>query len=252
MELQGEPVSTNRNLIHGIDLTAPGGLDALFAYNRSIYGDLRMEADGGDSGGSDGGAGGEGDQKPADDKPKDGDSGKAGDEKPKGSDGKDFDPDRAKRAIESARESERTAKAKAKAADDQLAAVLKALGVGGDGKPDPEKLNQDLTSAQAATRATKVENAILRRASKAGADGDALLDSRSFLDSLSDLDPAQADFTDKVEDAIKKAVKANARLALPTGNGSTGRSGPALGGNPDGEKKKPATLADAVNARYSS
>lgn len=30
--------------IHGIDLTAPGGLDALFAYNRARFGDLRMDA----------------------------------------------------------------------------------------------------------------------------------------------------------------------------------------------------------------
>ena len=32
-----------KRTIHGIDLTAPGGLDALFAFNRARFGDLRME-----------------------------------------------------------------------------------------------------------------------------------------------------------------------------------------------------------------
>jgi len=33
----------SRKLTHGIDLNAPGGLDALFAFNRARFGDLRME-----------------------------------------------------------------------------------------------------------------------------------------------------------------------------------------------------------------
>lgn len=39
---------------HGIDLRAPGGIEALFAFNRSLFGDAVMEA------GGDGGAGGAG------------------------------------------------------------------------------------------------------------------------------------------------------------------------------------------------
>ena len=36
----------NRKTIHGIDLTAPGGLEALFAYRRAQFGDAMMMADG--------------------------------------------------------------------------------------------------------------------------------------------------------------------------------------------------------------
>ncbi len=38
---------------HGIDLRAPGGIEALFAFNRSLFGDAVMEdGDGGDGGGA--------------------------------------------------------------------------------------------------------------------------------------------------------------------------------------------------------
>lgn len=42
---------------HGIDLRAPGGIEQLFAFNRGLFGDCVMEADGGAGDGGDGGAG---------------------------------------------------------------------------------------------------------------------------------------------------------------------------------------------------
>lgn len=42
---------------HGIDLRAPGGLEALFAFNRSLFGDAVMEAGEGGEGAAEGGAG---------------------------------------------------------------------------------------------------------------------------------------------------------------------------------------------------
>lgn len=42
---------------HGIDLRAPGGIEQLFAFNRAIFGDARMEADGGAGAGDGAGAG---------------------------------------------------------------------------------------------------------------------------------------------------------------------------------------------------
>ena len=36
------------------DLTAPGAVDRLIAAHRSVFGDLRMEADGDEPGGADG------------------------------------------------------------------------------------------------------------------------------------------------------------------------------------------------------
>lgn len=42
---------------HGIDLRAPGGIEALFAFNRSLYGDAVMEAGEGGEGGEGGSEG---------------------------------------------------------------------------------------------------------------------------------------------------------------------------------------------------
>lgn len=45
MSREGNAVSiTNRRTLSGIDLAAPGGLDALFAWSRNRFGDLRMDA----------------------------------------------------------------------------------------------------------------------------------------------------------------------------------------------------------------
>lgn len=48
----------SKNLIgpHGIDLRAPGGIEALFAFNRALFGDAVMEAGGGGEGGTPAGA----------------------------------------------------------------------------------------------------------------------------------------------------------------------------------------------------
>jgi hypothetical protein len=150
----------------------------------------------------------------------------------------EFDAARAARALENARNGEKTAK-------QQLAAVAKALGLDTGEKPDPEALAKQLTAAQDTARTTQVELATYRRAAKAGADPDALLDSRSFLDSVRELDPASATFGDDVEAAIKKAIKENARLKA----GSTGApaAGVPLNGAPDTTKKKATSLEDAVS-----
>lgn len=44
---------------HGIDLRAPGGIEALFAFNRSLYGDAVMEAEGAGGEGTEGGSEGQ-------------------------------------------------------------------------------------------------------------------------------------------------------------------------------------------------
>ncbi|MFE5673847.1 hypothetical protein ACFQ7B_00345 [Streptomyces erythrochromogenes] len=85
----------------------------------------------------------------------------------------------------------------------------------------PEELTQQLTTAQAQARQTAVELAVYRTAAAAGGDADALLDSRTFADSLADVDPAD---TTAVTAAIAAAIKANPRLgAKPTG--------PVIGGS---------------------
>lgn len=85
----------------------------------------------------------------------------------------------------------------------------------------PEELTQQLTTAQAQARQTAVELAVYRTAAAAGGDADALLDSRTFADSLADVDPTDAA---AVTAAIKAAVSTNPRLGVRP-------AGPQVGGS---------------------
>jgi hypothetical protein len=110
-----------------------------------------------------------------------------------------------------------TAKAQAAdAAKKELAAQLsKILGNEDPDANDPVKLAQSLTTSQADTKQARVELAVFRNASTAGADPSALLDSSSFLASLAAVDPTDSA---AVTAAIQSAVAANPRLgAAPAG-----------------------------------
>lgn len=159
----------------------------------------------------------------------------------------EFDPDRAARALAAAREAERKAKEKARAADERLAAILKAAGLAPDGKEDPaEQLKAAREAAERATaraRQTAVELAVYRSAGKVGADPDAVLDSRAFLAAVADLDPDAKDFADRIADAIKSALKNNPKLAA-AGQGAAGRQGADHTGG--GGRGRPASIHDAV------
>lgn len=103
------------------------------------------------------------------------------------------------------------------------------------------------TAAEAEARTTAVELAVFRAAAKAGADPDALLDSRAFLNALVDVDPKD---TAAVTKAITDAVKANPKLSAATP--MAGSSGPALPGGPGGAPKRPTSLTAAVGGHYGS
>ncbi|MFF3353376.1 hypothetical protein ACFYWN_12125 [Streptomyces sp. NPDC002917] len=138
--------------------------------------------------------------------------------------------------------------AKQQAADDARAELAqqigKALGIVQDDQTaDPAKLTEQLTASQAAARQTAVQLAVYRTAAAAGGDADALLDSRSFIDTLTDVDPADAT---AVTAAITAAVTANPKLAAaPVG---PARGGAEFGGPPAGART-PTTLHDAIAAR---
>jgi hypothetical protein len=143
--------------------------------------------------------------------------------------------------------------AKQQAADDarnELAQQIgKALGIVKDDAPaDPAQLTQQLAAEQAKARQTAVELAVYRTAPAAGANPDALLDSRAFADAVAALDPTD---TDAIKAAITAAVTANPRLA-----GQQSPAGPARGGaefnGPPAAERKPATLEQAIAARMSS
>jgi hypothetical protein len=100
----------------------------------------------------------------------------------------------------------------------QLDGIARALGL----KPEeatPEQILAERDAARAASEAsarqareTAVELAVFRAATAAQVNGNALLDSRAFVRTLDGLDPAAADFGQRVSDAISAAVDANPSL----------------------------------------
>ena len=89
--------------------------------------------------------------------------------------------------------------------------IGKALGIidDGDTTPDPAKLTEQLTAQTQAAQQAQLELAVYKAAGALGADPDALLDSRSFLEKVQDIDPTKAD---DITTAIKETVESNPRL----------------------------------------
>jgi hypothetical protein len=222
--------------------TTPG---AIIGYRRDgrpirlIGGGAPDDGDNDDAGeGNDTGGSGDGnDANEGDDNSTDG--GNADDKT--GDGGKTFDAAYVKRLRDEAA-ANRTEKQQLKAT---LDAIAKALTPDGD-KPDPAKLASQLEAEQTEKREALVENAVIKAALKAGADVTALTDSRSFMNTVNQLDPAASDFGDKVADAIKTAIKNNPKLKAGQ---VPGRSGGDHSGGPGGKPSKPKSLAEAVNAR---
>jgi hypothetical protein len=137
----------------------------------------------------------------------------------------DLTPDQVKEKLDNSRRWEDRAKDNKDKAG--LAEVLlEALGV----KPaeaKPEELRQQVTSSQAEAKATKVENAVLRRASVKGGDGPALTDSRTFMEIAGKLDPSADDFATKLDEAVEKFLTDNPRYKLGGTTGATTNGRPA-------------------------
>lgn len=143
-----------------------------------------------------------------------------------------------------ARQHEDTSKARKKDLDaaladrDKLSGVLdglrKALDPDGDKSADPAELAKQATSerdqAKAEVRLARVELAAERAARKAGADVDALLDSRTFLTRLADLDPTDDGFAAAVETAVREAVKERPSLKSNTAPPRSGNADMTSGG----------------------
>lgn len=130
----------------------------------------------------------------------------------------------------------------------QLDAIAKALGLKKD-EADPVKLAEQLAAEQARARQGAVELAVFRTAGKHDGDAEALLDSRGFLASIAELDPAAAGFGKKIEEAIKDAVKNNPKLKA-AGQAPAPRSGAPVPGGPGGSSARPTSLHEAVSKTY--
>lgn len=146
--------------------------------------------------------------------------------------------------------------AKKAAADEARSEIVKELGkalglIKDDDKeqapPDPAKLTAEIERATAAHRDTARELAVFRGAAKHGADPGALTDSRKFLDSIKDLDPAQDGFSKKVSDAIKKAVEDDPTKYKAAGQAPARASSDFNGGA--GGSSEPQTIDEIRAAR---
>jgi hypothetical protein len=95
--------------------------------------------------------------------------------------------------------------------DALLRGVADKLGIPFDGKLGPEQLTAKLEAAQRTARQKAIELAVYRSAAAAGADPDALLDSRSFTDRTVELDPDSADFTAQIASLISEVASSQPR-----------------------------------------
>ena len=119
----------------------------------------------------------------------------------------------AKAAKKVASQAQASAEAAATKAREELAQTVgKALGlIKDDEKLDPAKLAEQLNGAQAQVKQTQVELAVYQAAASAGANANALLDSRSFLNKIASLEPSD---NDGITAAIAEAVASNKTFAL--------------------------------------
>lgn len=113
----------------------------------------------------------------------------------------------------------------------RLPEVLKALGLETE-ETDPAKLaeaaQKERDAARAELAAARREAAVFRLAASAGAEPGSLLDSRTFMDKVATIDPAD---TDALTEAIKAAVTANPRLAATAAPAPPPPAGGASGGD---------------------
>lgn len=169
-------------------------------------------------------------------------------------------PEWAQKALRDARADAGKARTNAKqqAADaarqDLAQQIGKVLGiVKGDEPADPAQLTKTIgeqtgriAELESTNRTLSVELAAYKRADKHDANPAALLDSRSFLASVAELDPAAKDFSEALDKAIKKAVEDNAQLRTAPG---ARRGGGEFNGGPGARGQRPASLSEAVAAR---
>ncbi|MET9253756.1 hypothetical protein [Streptomyces sp. NPDC003717] len=117
--------------------------------------------------------------------------------------------------------------------------------VEGDISRLPQWAQRAITESQAAARTAAVQSAVYQAAPAAGADPLALLDSMAFRAAVEAVDPAD---TAALTAAITAAVTANPRLGVTPPPGPA-RGGAEFSGPPAGDRK-PASLADAIAAKF--
>ncbi|MEV0379800.1 hypothetical protein [Nonomuraea sp. NPDC050643] len=140
--------------------------------------------------------------------------------------------------------------------------IAKALGLASEEeKPiDPQKVIETLTAERDSTaterdqererhRRALIELAVHRASQKVGADPDALLDSRSFLKAVRDMDPDADDFSAGLAETIQTAVENNPKFKSATQAGPPARSGGEFTGGPGERASSSEPSIDEFRAR---
>lgn len=213
-----------------IDLSAPGGVDALLALHRSVFGNIRMEGE------------------PAPDpKPDPAPEPKTdpATPDPKSDPAQDVKslPEYAQKMIADLRKEaadNRVARTAAEKAAADTKAVVDAINkaMNPNSEADPKQLAEQLTAAQAKHREAEVRLAVFSAAGAAGANPAALLDRNSFHKAIAGLDPSAADFTAKVTAAITAAVASDPTLKTVRAAGASSTDHGAGGSGEGGARPK--------------
>lgn len=244
-------------LPHGIDIEAPGGIEALLDFHRRTFGDAVMEAGAGaggagDSGGtgdgSGGTSGGTGTEGGAGG-PAEGSEGSEGG-KNDSEEGKVEDlPKWAQDLISQIRNEAATNRVKGKQAADAAAEQAKQSVIQEIGKAlglvkDDDDKSVDAAKVQSELVESQRELAIYRMAPQ-DVKVQALLDSRSFMASIKDIDPGDsAALKAAIDEAVSKNPAFKATQVVTKSGGDLG------GGSGEQQKSKPTTLQGALDAYY--
>jgi hypothetical protein len=120
---------------------------------------------------------------------------------------------------------------------------------------DPAQIGQELAAARVENASLRSQLEIGKAARKLDADEDTVAAVLTHKGALKDLDPTAADYSSKVEAAVKAAVEANPRLKNTPGTPARtpGTSGPAAGGmgGGAGETARPS-MRDAIAAQMNA
>ena len=247
---------TNPRTIHGIDLTAPGGVEALLSFHRAQFGDAVMMA-------TEGGAGGEGEGEGSGEGETQGQQGQGaasgtneGQEPQEPTGGENGQENGAQRGEpgqatppaetdedRQAREARLVQEAEERVTS-RLVEALTGKKAGEDKAPTVEDLQAAAQQEREAAAQARAELAVYRSAAAHGADPNRLTDSRAFINALNGIDVTDAAAVDKL---IREHVQKNPHLKAA---GAPGRRSGAdhAGGQP--VPAKPAKLGDAIAGAY--
>ncbi|MBB5081369.1 hypothetical protein [Nonomuraea endophytica] len=143
----------------------------------------------------------------------------------------------------------------AQAQKDLAQQIGKALGLVAEEEKslDPQQVIEKLTAEKDSTakerdaekdrhRRALIELAVHRASTRLGADPDALLDSRSFLRNVRDMDPDGEGFSATLTGAIQKAVEDNPKFKAAGTSGPPAKSGGEFTGGPGARASDPEQM----------